>query len=56
MTEPRLSETGYKRKHQKVCTRCKSPDLDYTSIKNWVKCVKCGKLYSQKYDFDVIVE
>jgi len=55
MTEPHLSETGYKRKHQKVCTKCKSPDLDY-SIKGWIKCGKCGKLYSRKYKFDVRVE
>lgn len=55
MTEARLSESGYKRKHQKVCDICNSPELDY-SIKGWIKCLKCGKLYSRKHRFEEMTE
>ena len=55
MAETRMMESGYKRRHLPVCDRCGSNDLNY-SIKNWVKCDNCGRLYSKKHKFDRVVE
>lgn len=53
--EPRISDSGYKRKHNKVCDVCGSSDLNYL-IKGWIKCDSCDRLYSRKHKFNTEVE
>lgn len=59
MTENvKQNETGYKRKHNKVCDRCRNSDLIYNSkgLKGWVKCGHCGKLFYKNHKFNRVIE
>jgi len=55
MADIRPMESGYKRRHRRVCDKCRSWELDY-SIKGWIKCEKCGRLYSRKHKFEETIE